>query len=96
MEPFPEGTPVLWPTILHGKSVNMCGSVTSVPLPSVETLPDNDDLESPYTIQLIDGTSHHVSPRRMDDIVDLRCATSTTFSLPSWLGSNQKVMFLQN
>jgi len=96
VEPFPEGTPVLWPTTLHGKSVKMRGSVTSVPLPVDETLPDNADLESPYTIMLIDGSFHQVSPRRMDDIVDLRCVSPTTFSIPSWLGSNQKVMFLKD
>ena len=96
VEPFPEGTPVLWPKILHGKSVKMRGSVTSVPVPVDSAVPDTADLETPYTIQLIDGSTFQVSPRRMDDVVDLRSPANTTFSLPSWLGSNQRVMCLHD
>lgn len=93
-EPYPEGTPVLWPTVLHGKPVKMRGSVTSVPVPVDAAIPDTADLETPYTIQLIDG--YQVSPRRMDDIVDFRSPSEPIFSLPSWLGSNQRVMCLHD
>ena len=96
-EPFPEGTPILWPTTLHGKHVKMRGSVILVPLPEdSSSIPATNDVEHPYTIQLIDGSSFHVSPRRMDDIVDFRSPATSSFAIPSWLGVNQKVMLLQD
>jgi hypothetical protein len=97
VEPFPEGTPVVYLTTLQGKKVKMRGHVTSVPFPPTpdQVLPATDDLEAPYTIELIDGSSYSISPRRMEDIVDYRI-TDVSFCIPAWLGSNQKVMYLRN
>ncbi len=48
----------------------MRGTVISVPIPSnTSQLPCTDRDAHPYVIQLIDGSTHRVSPLLMDDIV---------------------------
>lgn len=78
----------MYPTILQGKSVKMRGSVISVPLLLLsDTIPASDELESPYIVQLIDGSTHSVSPRQIDDMIDYRSSDTQSFSFPSWLGA---------
>jgi len=76
----------------------MRGTVISVPLPSeLNTLPEDSISESPYKIQLVDGSIFSIPPVMMDDIVDCRSqSTKRSFSPPAWLRASQKVMFLRD
>jgi hypothetical protein len=78
----------------------MHGTVISVPiLPSTCQLPCTDADAPPYAIQLIDGSTHQVSPLLMDDIVapyHYTSSSSSTIHFPSWLHNSQNVMYLKD
>jgi len=99
-EPFPQGTPVVFPLEdCNKKIINMRGTVISVPVPNTPSqLPRSDAESPPYVIRLVDGTTHRVSPLMMDDIVAPYCRDSANPSIqfPSWLRDSQKVMFLKD
>jgi hypothetical protein len=99
-EACPEGTSVLFTLPSSSSSstpVNMRGTVISVPIPKVNShLPTSDNTASPYVIQLVDGSIHQVSPDTMDLIVVPSSNTSQKIRFPSWLGANQKVMYLSH
>jgi len=70
--------------------------VISVPISSpTAQLPLSDGDAPPYTIKLVDGSIHKVSPDFMDTIVSFP-ADKQGFTFPSWLGHSQKVMHLHN
>jgi hypothetical protein len=97
-EPYPQGTPVVYGTTLHGKKVKMRGSVISVPIPSADQgIPETANSASPYKIRLVDGTIIAVPPCTMDLIVDFSSSSTTnTYAIPKWLQENQRVMFLRD
>jgi hypothetical protein len=72
--------------------------VTSVPLPTdLNTLPDGYADEAPYKVRLVDGSIVAVPPSIMPTIVDtVNSCSKQGFTIPTWLQSNQKVMFLNN
>jgi hypothetical protein len=73
----------------------MRGVVISVPIPkSSSSIPVPDNMASPYVIQLIDGSAYPVSPDVMNDIVTTPVTSLSKVRFPSWLGNNQKVMYL--
>jgi len=97
VEPFPQGTSVVWPLKdANNKTIQMRGTVISVPLPLSDCqLPASADDAPPYVIQLVDGSIHRVAPLIMDDIVVPYHTKSSPHGIafPSWLGISQKVMF---
>jgi hypothetical protein len=97
-EAYPEGTSVLFTLPSSSSSstpVNMRGTVISIPIPKVNSrLPMTDNTASPYVIRLVDGSIHQVSPDTMDLIVVPSSITSQKLRFPSWLGANQRVMYL--
>jgi hypothetical protein len=97
-EAYPEGTSVLFTKPSSSSSstpVNMRGTVISVPIPNINSrLPTSDNTASPYVIQLVDGSIHQVSPDTMDLIVMPSSITSQKLRFPSWLGANQRVIYL--
>ncbi len=99
IEPYPEGTPVSYPlksSLSGGDPITMRGMVISVPISSpTAQLPLSDGDAPPYTIKLVDGSIHKVSPDFMDTIVSFP-ADKQGFTFPSWLGHSQKVMYLHN
>lgn len=99
IEPYPEGTPVSFPlksSTSGGVPITMRGIIISVPISSpTAQLPLSDGDALPYTIKLVDGSVHKVSPDFMDAIVSIP-ADKQSFTFPSWLGESQKVMYLHN
>jgi hypothetical protein len=99
IEPYPEGTSVSFPvsSFSGNDPVYMRGTVSSVPLPSNDSqLPLSDQTAPPYTIRLVDGSTHTVSPDFLETIISHHVPTSTKISFPTWLGNLQKVMYLHN
>jgi hypothetical protein len=97
VEPYPEGTPVVLSVLSPGSQdvVQMRGSVISVPLLTLgDQLPISDWDSPPYVICLVDGSIHCISYDLVEDIVISPISSSLTISFPSWMGSNQKVMYL--
>jgi hypothetical protein len=75
----------------------MRGIVISLPLsPSSSQLPLNDITSSPYTIRLIDGSIHKVSPEYYESIISEQPTSAHRIRFPSWLGNSQKVMYLHD
>jgi len=75
----------------------MRGTVISIPIPSPQScLPVSDKEASPYVIRLIDGSIHRVSPDLMEQLVTTSSPTTNRIKFPSWLGNNQKVMYLKD
>jgi hypothetical protein len=65
------------------------------PIPkSSSSIPVSVNTASPYVIQLIDGSVHPVSPDVMNDIVTTPVTSPSKVRFLSWLGNNQKVMYL--
>jgi hypothetical protein len=99
-EPYPEGTPVSYPTKLHSSSQHttfMRGMVISVPISSPHSgIPISDVEASPCIIRLIDGLVHQVSPDLLEQFVTTPSSSNCKIRSPSWLGNNQKVMFLKD
>jgi hypothetical protein len=97
-EPFPQGTSVSFPVPSKNSSsssIRMRGVFISVPIPkSSSSIPVSDNTVSPYVIQLIDGSFYPVSPDVMNDIVTTLVTPLFKVQFPSWLGNNQKVMYL--
>jgi hypothetical protein len=98
IEPFPEGTTVSFPlNTLGNHTVQMRGTVVSVPIPPSDSqLPLSDITAPPYTIRLVDGSIHTVSPDFLETIVVANPITNNKISFPSCLGYLQKVMYLHN
>jgi hypothetical protein len=93
-EPYPEGTSVSLPL---ESGITMRGIVISVPISQPNNqLPISDEDAPPYTIRLVDGSIHKVSPDFMDVIHVSESHNNHGFTFPSWLGHSQKVMFLHN
>jgi len=93
-EPYPEGTSVSFPL---ESGITMQGIVISVPISKPNNqLPLSDEDAPPYTIRLVDGSIHNVSPDFMDVIHVLESSNNHGFTFPSWLGYSQKVMYLHN
>ena len=79
IEPHPEGTPVVMQIQLgiSEKPVTMHGSVISIPIPvSGLQLPANDDDAPPFAIQLVDGSTHRISPLNMEVIIHVERSVS--------------------
>jgi hypothetical protein len=99
-EPYLEGTPVSFPvesSSLGGHPITMRGIVISVPISTpTSQLPLSDGDAPPYTIRLVDGSTHKVSPDFMDKIQAVESSNKNGFTFPSWLGHSQKVMYLHN
>jgi hypothetical protein len=57
--------------------------------------PISDRDSPPYVIHLVDGSIHRLSYDLMEDIVS-PTSSSLTISFPSWMGNNQKVMYLHD
>jgi len=75
----------------------MRGIVISVPISTpTSQLPLSDGDAPPYTIRLVDGSTHKVSPDFMDKIQAVESSNKNGFTFPSWLGHSQKVMYLHN
>jgi len=100
IEPLPQGTPVSFPTMSNNNSkspVFMLGDIISVPIPmSPSQLPLSDRDSPPYTIKLVDGCIHEVSPDFLEKIVVPPSPSSSKILFPTWLGHSQKVMFLHD
>jgi hypothetical protein len=97
VEPYLEGTPVVLSVPCSGSQevVQMRGSVNSVPLLTLgDQLPISDRDSPPYVIHLVDGSIHRIPYDLMEDIVVSPTSSSPTISFPSWMGNNQKVMYL--
>jgi len=96
-EPYPKGTNIMWPCHQNDLTVNINGTVISVPLPLTSTqLPASSADEPPYTIQLVDQSTVHASPTFMEHIVDCQGPFQDIHTLPTWMGNKQKVMYLCN
>jgi hypothetical protein len=99
-EPYPEGTPVSYPTKICSSSpysTHMRGIVILLPIPSPHNgLPISDADASPYVIRLIDGLVHQVSPDTLGQFVTTPSSSNHKIRFPSGLGNNQKVMFLKD
>jgi hypothetical protein len=101
VEPYPQGTSVVWPVKdINNNIVKMRGTIISVPVPlNTSQLPSNDADIPPYVIQLIDGSTHRVSPLFMDDIAapyHTNLSSSSNLHFPSWLHDSQKFMYLKD
>jgi len=100
VEPFPQGTAVVYPLEDCNKNIiRMRGTVISVPVPNTPSqLPCSDADSPPYVIRLVDRSSHRISPLMMANIVDQNCIGSNVASIhfPSSLRESQKVMFLKD
>lgn len=100
VEPFPEGTSVLFPLQSHcdqNQTIQMRGTVISVPIPSNHSqLLMSDTDASPYVLRLVDGSIHKVSLDFLASIVDSPSSTSNKIRFPTWLGNSQKVMYLKD
>jgi len=98
VEPFPQGTSVVWPLKdANNNTINMRGTVISVPLPLSDCqLPTSADDAPPYIIKLVDGSVHRVSPLLMDDIVAPYHKSNPGVAFPTWLGNSQKVMYFKD
>jgi hypothetical protein len=87
IEPYPEGTPVSFPRKCpHNptETILMRGIVISVPLlPSSSQLPLCDTSSPPYTIRLVDGSTHQVSPDFLASIISESPTSTHTISFPS-------------
>jgi hypothetical protein len=53
-------------------------------------LPLSDDDSPPYTVRLVDGSIHKVSPKFMDSIYTSDCRDNHGFTFPSWLDNLKK------
>jgi hypothetical protein len=99
-EPYPEGTSLFYPIKLNQSDKHttaMRGTVISFPIPSPQSgLPVSDKEASPLVIRLIDGSIHRVSPDLMEQLVTTSSPTTNRIKFPSWLGNNQKVMYLKD
>lgn len=99
-EPFPEGTPVSYPTKLNPSSntaTYIRGLFISVPISNKQNcLPISDKDASPYIIKLVDGSIHQVSPNVIEQFVIFSPSSTKKIRFLTWLGNNQKVMFLHN
>jgi hypothetical protein len=88
IEPYPEGTPVSYPTKIHPSSDHttfMHGMVISVPIPHPQShIPLSAQEASPYTIRLIDSSIHQVSPDLLEKFVTT--SSSSTSKISSHLG----------
>jgi hypothetical protein len=97
-EPFPEGTSVSMPVQSPNdpsSSIQMRGVIISVPIPATNSaLPISDNEASPYVVQYVDGSFHRISPDSMEMFVNSRGSGNSTIRFPSWLGNNQRVMYL--
>jgi hypothetical protein len=73
VEPYPEGTPISYPTKLNPSSNHttyMRGMVISAPLPpSHSGTPISDKEASPYITRLIDSSPHQVSPDLLEQFI---------------------------
>jgi hypothetical protein len=79
IEPFPEGTSVSFPlkSAATNDVVHTRGIVISVPIPRCSSqLPATDQDAPPYTIWLIDGSVHSVSPDFLESIVTTKATSS--------------------
>jgi len=87
-----------WNLLLWGgHPITMRGIVISVPISTpTSQLPLSDGDAPPYTIRLVDGSTHKVSPDFMDKIQAVESSNKNGFTFPSWLGHSQKVMYLHN
>jgi hypothetical protein len=95
-KPFPEGILVAFP--IQSRTTNDIvrtrGIVISVPLPrTTSQLSVSNKYASPYTICLVDGTTHRVSPDFLDSIVMHQESDTHLPQFPCWLG---QFMYLHN
>jgi hypothetical protein len=75
----------------------MRGMVISVPIPHPQSgIPLSAQEASPYTIRLIEGSIHQVSPALLEKFVTTSSSSTSKIKFPSWLGNNQKVMYLRD
>lgn len=99
-EPYPEGTSLSYSIKLNQSdkhTTNMRGTVISIPIPYPQSgLPASDKEASSYVIRLIDGSIHRVSPDLMEQFATTPSNTTNKIKFLSWLGNNQKVMYLMD
>jgi hypothetical protein len=99
IEPFPEGTPVSFPLQsphTHSHPIIMKGIVVSAPIHSCnQSIPLSDSDAPPYTIWLVDGSIHNVSPDFLASLCYDKPREPNKIFFP-WLGNSQKVMFLHD
>jgi hypothetical protein len=99
-EPFPVGTSVSYPTKLHPtsrKTTFVRGTVISAPIAHPQAgIPISDATASPYVIRLIDGLIHQESPDMIEHFVTSSPDNNNKICCPSWLGNNQKDMYLKD
>ena len=95
LEPYSEGRSVSWPTQLDQWTVFIHGAVVSAPLTMTSSqLPSSGDTENPYVVLLVDGSTIHIPPSLMGELVDYCLASPSVTSIHPWLGTQQKVMYL--
>ncbi len=98
IELYPEGTSVSFPLKSPTNTSNtilMKGAISSVRIPpSGHQLCLCDKDACPYTIWLVDGFIHTVSPEFLSSIVTTSPQDGNKICFPTWLGSLQKVMYL--
>jgi len=75
----------------------MRGMVISVPIPQPQSgIPLSAQEASPYTIWLIDGSIHQVSPDLLEKFVTTFSSSTSKIKFQFWMGNNQKVMYLRD
>ncbi len=89
-EPYPEGTSVSFPLkdpTISSNTLMMHGTVILVPICPLNSQPPLSDADAPpYTIRLVDGSIHKVSPDFLSTIATMHSSDNNL----------QKVMYLHD